>query len=309
MSKVGGGTGGRSNNPIPIGDIVAPPFVWLPDPLTLFATRAERFRTLAADHGLGPYLRFLAGLSDCQHRLQDNLPEPGMPSDGACPRARHPGMPLIDRGHFDADAALDATFDRLFADATNIDMPRAARAALTRASSADAATRYGMVHSVLAGAAPVEALADYVFIAAALQVHFARIAARLDPAGLAPVGDGACLVCGSAPVASSIVGWKGAQGARLCACSLCTTQWHVVRVKCVLCGSTKGVGYQELDGGAGGVKAETCEECHGYVKILHQHVNPALDPVADDVASLGLDLLLREREYRRGAVNPFLLGY
>jgi FdhE protein len=57
------------------------------------------------------------------------------------------------------------------------------------------------------------------------------------------------------------------------------------------------------------VKAETCGSCRGYVKILHQHKDPALDPVADDVASLGLDVLLRETGYRRGAVNPFLLGY
>ena len=84
---------------------------------------------------------------------------------------------------------------------------------------------------------------------------------------------------------------------------------HVVRVKCVLCGSTKGISYQELEGASGNVKAETCENCRGYVKILHQHKDPALDPVADDVASLGLDLLLRESGYRRGAVDPFLIGY
>jgi FdhE protein len=29
----------------------------------------------------------------------------------------------------------------------------------------------------------------------------------------------------------------------------------------------------------------------------------------DDVASLGLDLLVREAGFRRGAANPFLLGY
>jgi FdhE protein len=45
------------------------------------------------------------------------------------------------------------------------------------------------------------------------------------------------------------------------------------------------------------------------VKILHLHKNPRLDPVADDVGSLALDLLVRESEYRRGSVNPFLLGY
>ena len=57
------------------------------------------------------------------------------------------------------------------------------------------------------------------------------------------------------------------------------------------------------------MQAETCEECHGYVKILHQRKYPQLDPVADDVATLGLDLLVREAGYRRGAINPYLLGY
>ena len=37
--------------------------------------------------------------------------------------------------------------------------------------------------------------------------------------------------------------------------------------------------------------------------------DPALEPVADDVASLALDLLVREAGYRRGGINPFLLGY
>jgi FdhE protein len=57
------------------------------------------------------------------------------------------------------------------------------------------------------------------------------------------------------------------------------------------------------------VRAETCDSCRGYVKILQQQQNPALDPVADDVATLALDLLLRDLGYRRGAVDPFLLGY
>ena len=81
------------------------------------------------------------------------------------------------------------------------------------------------------------------------------------------------------------------------------------KVKCMLCGSTKGIAYQELDAGPADVKAETCENCHGYLKIMHQHKDPELDPVADDVSTLGLDLLLRETGYRRGSVNPFLLGY
>jgi FdhE protein len=301
--------GAAGHNPISIGEIAAPPFARVPDPLTLFAARAVRFRALALGHELGPYLSFLAVLSECQHRIQQDLPEPDMPADDARARAREHSMPPLDRSRFTADAALDTTLDRLFALAAEIDMPDEARAALARARSADAAARDGMVRSVLADAIPVENLADHAYVAAALQVHFARLARRFDAAALVPVGDGVCPSCGGAPVASAIVGWLGAHGARFCTCALCATQWHVVRVKCVLCASTKGIAYQELDVGPDNVKAETCENCRGYVKILHQHKDPKLDVVADDVATLGLDMLLRESGYRRGSVNPFLLGY
>jgi FdhE protein len=42
---------------------------------------------------------------------------------------------------------------------------------------------------------------------------------------------------------------------------------------------------------------------------LHQRDDAGLDPVADDVATLALDILLRDTGFQRGAVNPFLLGY
>lgn len=300
-------TGAIKPDPTMIGNVAEPPFVRLPEPTTLFAARAVRFLALAEGHQLGPYLSFLSRLSDAQHRLQDGLPEPDMPADDV--RAREHAMPPLDRGHFTSDAALDATFDRLFLLAADIDMPDTARAALARVRASDGAARDEMARSVLADSIPVEAFAEHAFVAAALQVHFARLAARLDGKALVPVGEGACPSCGGAPVASAIVGWQGAHGARFCTCSLCATQWHVVRVKCVLCDSTKGIAYQELDGGNTNVKAETCESCHGYVKILHQHKDETLEPVADDVASLGLDILLRESGYKRGAINPFLLGY
>ena len=305
MSKAGA----PRHDPIPIGEIAAPPFVRLPDPLTLFATRSLRFRTLAEGHQLGPYLLFLAAISECQHRIQKDLPEPDLPADDSREMAREHAMPPFDRTRFTIDAALDATLDRLLALAATNDKPDNARAALGRVRDADAAARDGMVRSVLADAIPVETLADHAYVAAALQIHFARLAARLDPATLVPIGDGVCPSCGGAPVASAIVGWKGAHGTRFCTCSLCATQWHVVRIKCVLCESTAGIAYEELNSGPDTVKAETCESCHGYVKILHQHKNPQLEPVADDIATLGLDILLRENGYRRGAVNPFLLGY
>ena len=146
-------------------------------------------------------------------------------------------------------------------------------------------------------------------VAAALQVDFARLAARLEAQRLVPVGDGACPACGAPPVSSMVVGWPGAETTRFCPCSLCGTLWNYVRVKCTLCGSTKGITYRQVEGGDGLVRAETCDNCRGYVKILQQQQDPALDPVADDVASLALDLLVRELGYRCGAVNPFMWGH
>ena len=137
-------------DPTVIGDVAAPPFVRLPDPLALFAVRARRFRTLADGHELAPYLRFLAALSDCQHRLQGGLPEPDMPAADARVRAHDHGMPPLDRSRFTADAALDRTLDLLFTLAAEIDMPATARAALARVRAADAVLRDGMVRSVLA---------------------------------------------------------------------------------------------------------------------------------------------------------------
>jgi FdhE protein len=297
------------HGPVPIGEVADPVFVRLPDPLKLFALRAGRFGGLAQDHHLKPYLLFLAELSRIQHEVQEGLLEPDPPEEAALKQAHDFAMPPLDRGGFVQSAVFDRTLEGVLSRAVGIDMPEAAAVALSHVRSLDASERHQMVRSVLAYSIPMETLAEHCFIAAALQVHFARLAAQLDAASLVAVGDGACPVCGGPPATTLVVGWHGAHGSRYCSCGLCGTLWNYVRIKCVLCGSTKGIGYKEIDGGPGTIKAETCESCRGYVKILHSHKDPSLDCVADDVASLGLDLLMRDAGYKRGGVNPFLVGY
>ena len=297
-------------DPTVIGDVAAPPFARLPDPHQIFIDRALRLRALAGGSEIGPYLRFLSDLAELQYRIQDDLPEPALPDGTALARAQTHGMPPLDRTGFTPDAAFAATFDRFTGAAAEIAMPPAAAEALQRVRAASRAQGEGMVRAVLAGAIPADALAEHVYVAAVLQIHFVRLAARLDAAALGPVGDGACPCCGGPPVSTMVVGWRGMAGTRFCACSLCGTYWHQVRIKCVLCGGTKGIGYQEVEGGAGTVKAETCDSCHRYVKVLYQVKQSDLEPVADDAASLGLDLLMQQQdEYERGGFNPFLLGY
>jgi FdhE protein len=301
--------GGLQPDPNVIGTIAKPPFVQLPDPARAFAKRAERLRVLAPNHPLEAYLRFLADLADAQLRLQPDLPAPDMPSAEVLARAMEHAMPPLDRNGFTADAAFAATLERLLARVGALDMPAPARDALERLKAVPTEFREAMIRNVLADSIPVEALAEHVFLAAALQVHFARRAQRLEAGALVPVGDGACPCCGAPPVSSVIVGWPSAAGSRFCACSLCGTLWNYVRARCTVCGSTETISFREIEGSDGTIKAEICDSCRSYVKVLYQQTNPMLDPVADDIASLGLDLLLRGSGIRRASMNPYLLGY
>ncbi len=296
--------------PIPLGEFAEPSFVRLPEPVALFNTRSQRLRALAEGHTIGPYLTFLAEIAKIQQRLAATLP-PVAPHLIAAPEdTSDAARPPLDRTRFTVGEPVLNTADALFAALKEVTIPPLAQDAIERILAGNVEQRQAALQQVLAGLVPAtEALAEYGLLSAALQVVFSRMAARLDAQHLHPVGDGACPVCGSPPLASLLVGWPGAHNTRYCACGLCGTLWNYVRIKCTLCGSTKGIAYQEIEGDAGTIKAETCKSCHRYVKILHQHKDPELEPLADDIASLGLDLLLRETGFARGGVNPFLLGF
>jgi FdhE protein len=86
-----------------------------------------------------------------------------------------------------------------------------------------------------------------------------------------------------------------------------------VRIHCTGCGAAgKDIGYQTLqredasDDGTSATRAETCENCRGYRKIVYRENDPAVEPVADDLASLALDVLLSEHGYHRLSANPLL---
>jgi FdhE protein len=296
--------------PVPLGEFAEPSFVRLPEPETLFGERAQRLKALAAGHTLSPYLTFLGEIATIQHQLAATLPlvPPhliAVPED--ITDAAHPPL---DRTRFMVNEPVIHAADALFSRLKEVALPAQAQDAIERFLASTPDQKQAALQQVLAEPIPTtEVLAEYGLVSAALQVVFTQMAARLDAQNLHPVGDGACPVCGSPPLTSLLVGWPGAHNTRYCACGLCGTLWNYVRIKCTLCGSTKGIAYQEIEGDAGTIKAETCESCRRYVKILHQLKDPELEPLADDVASLGLDLLVRETGFARGGVNPFLLGY
>lgn len=288
-----------------IGEAATPPFVRLPEAASLFRRRADRFRQLSQPEGIGPYLSFLSGIAEAQATTVEcvTLPQP----EGV-ERALEYGMPPLDRNGFAPDAAFLDICDRLFDAVGALPKPDAAQAALmqVRADHSGLAQR---VANVLSDSLPAHEMAEHAYVAAALQVRFTLAAQALPADRIRPVASGSCPCCGGPPVASVIVSWPEAAGARFCACALCNTLWHHVRVKCVVCSSTEGVRYKEIEGGPGSIKAETCDKCHSYVKIMNQQKDRWLDPLADDVGSLGIDILMRGEGFARGGFNPFLLGY
>ena len=292
-------------DPDKIGISGSVPFVRLPDPGTLFADRAERLRAVAPGHPLEGYIRFVAEIARAQAAVAGTHPDPdtaAAPADDFALRVEH-GMPPLSRRVIEADGAFHACLDALLATVDLTEAPEASRTALDTLRAATREDRLDLAVQVFEGALPIERMAECAFVSAALQICLAGRAAQLDAKALKPVADGVCPCCGGAPVASLIVAWTPADKARYLSCSLCGTLWNHVRIRCTACGSGEGISYYGLDEVSKDVQVETCTTCNSYIKHLHQYQAPTLDPVADDIASYGLDLKIAEEGFRRAGLN------
>jgi FdhE protein len=254
-------------------------------------------------------LKFLGGLTALQARLATEMPTTDpLPAD-RIQTARANRMPPIDRASLATDAGLYATLDRLLDLAADLDMPEPARIALSAVKAATLADRHWLLENVLADRIPDDSAAAHLFVAAAVQLHLSRIAATLPADQLVPIRTGVCPSCGGLPATSSVIGIGNLDGARYASCSCCTTQWNEVRLTCLCCGSTKGISYRSVETIDATVRAEVCSECDKWVKVLYQNKNHSLEPIADDVGSLGLDLMMKDTDKKRGGFNPFMIGY
>ena len=79
----------------------------------------------------------------------------------------------------------------------------------------------------------------------------------------------------------------------------------MVRIKCSSCGSTEGINFYTLEGSTGAVKAESCDACNSYLKLLYLEKDPRMEAMADDLATLALDMLMAKEGKTRGGPNLF----
>ena len=89
-------------------------------------------------------------------------------------------------------------------------------------------------------------------------------------------------------------------------CEDCGRRIHLPRPRCVHCGSTDRISFRQF-AGTSYLRAECCEACKGYSKVFYLESARALEPLADDLGSLGLDVLVGEEGFSR-VPNPFVLG-
>ncbi|HEY8521288.1 MAG TPA: formate dehydrogenase accessory protein FdhE [Gammaproteobacteria bacterium] len=288
-----------------------PPRVRLPEPDKLFAARAARLRELAAEeaigHSIAEYLHFMASLADAQQRVLEGFAPKALPGDAEFARAREHGMPVVDGA-----ALRDGEWQNVLVQLSDAlqaaaELPASVRQVLERLSAAPTDALDRQADAVLGGRSAELDAAAAPFVMAALQVCAAALASRLPREAVEGAGaPGVCPVCGTLPVASVVREDGASQGRRFLHCALCATEWYLVRVTCSHCHSTQGISYRSIEGGPGAIRAECCNRCRTYRKILYQEEDERVEAVADDLASLALDLLLAEAGYHRASGNPLL---
>ena len=81
------------------------------------------------------------------------------------------------------------------------------------------------------------------------------------------------------------------------------------RGTCSQCETQNKLAYYTIDGDSenAAVRCEACDECKGYIKSFNQEKDPLADPVADDLATLALDILMDESGYQRASPNYFFV--
>jgi FdhE protein len=300
----------------------------LPDPALLFEARARRLEALAAEAGAEPFLALLGRVARGQRDAARALRGAGAPAV----RER-----VVAAEALPADGALLPALAPIVAAVRQGPLPAPADAALRGLADAGEPAVRRLADEVLSGQLGEAQRAAAPFVGAALQVVAALRAEAVDlsrglgapsPPGEAarvptppwplarelgdpsPPGEAArvptppwpaagCPVCGSPPVAGTI---GGDDRLRYLTCGLCSAEWHVPRLHCATCGANEGLSYRHLEHEPG-ARAEACDRCKTYVKLFDLEKRPGAEPLADDAATLALDVLMGEEGYARGGVN------
>ncbi|AJP56947.1 formate dehydrogenase accessory protein FdhE [Pandoraea vervacti] len=322
------------------------PRLRMPQRAEVFSARAARLRQLADGHPLGDYLRLMAALVDAQQHVLDNFQAERPSPESIEQAQQHCMPLVPASGGYDAGRWQPLLVPLLDAVAAQPALPAAVKGVIERVRAADPAALEAGAQALLAGHGKGVDAASAPFLMAALQVLWTGVASTFEAGEVPMLDvPNVCPVCGTLPVASVVRIGGAHEGYRYLCCGLCATEWHMVRVKCTHCEASEHVAYHVVDTAGAGtdaasasaaesavadggmlkgpdgrpkldeasrrvasspIRAESCDDCHSYRKIFYQDKDPFVEPVADDLASLALDVLMGEAGYARANGNPLL---
>lgn len=283
------------------------PPVLLPDPARVLAARASRLSLLAQDDPLGGYVGFAALLAQAQAEVVESFPRPIVdPAIVAMALAHH--MPPLPARRLVRGGEWRVVLRRIAASLAAAEgFPAGVTQMAERLGDATDAELEASADRLLAADGRDRDPAAAPVVIGALQVYWVALAAGLDARQIAlPAQPAVCPVCGLLPVASVVKGSAPIAGYRYLHCGLCATEWHRVRAECTQCGTSRGVALHSIEGGSTAIRAETCDGCRSYRKIFYAEHDAAVEPLADDLASVALDLLLADAGHHRASPHPWI---
>ncbi|MDG6881689.1 formate dehydrogenase accessory protein FdhE [Phocoenobacter uteri] len=280
-----------------------PPLLFA-NPKTLYKQRAERLQSLAENNPMADYLSFVAKICEAQDQLLSHF---SLQQEIILTAEKLANKPL-DYKTWQRDPIwikiLQALLQHLKANANETILStiewleKASDKELNELADQLLNQEFHYVSSDKA-----------VFLWSALAFYWTQLVQNIPHNAMLENGQGlhTCPVCNSAPV-SSVIHFGANQGLRYLHCALCETEWYMVRAKCSNCDQMDKLDYWSIDDEFASVRTESCRDCHTYLKVLYKEKEANVDAVADDLASIYLDIEMGEKELLRSGLNPFLFN-
>lgn len=300
-----------------------------PERASFFAERAMRLRQLSrSNNAAADYMALMADIAQAQQSCLSRFPDVPLPDAQILDHGRKLGVPPLAVADWPRDPAWRDGLHQLI-DIVKDDAPTGVASILEELSSATDEVLEHQADLLLAGVPVGLNVATAPFIGAALQAYWVHMVTACEPLRAPEIyaehnldNESTCPCCASTPTASVTRAQSGTAGQRYLSCSLCGTQWNMVRIKCANCLGVENISYMSLDAAdapevdndasssraaKAAVLAETCSDCNSYLKIMHTDRDPFLDPVADDLATMTLDVLLADTGKVKYGTNLMLL--
>lgn len=279
---------------------------FIPPKLNVFAERAIRFDELsnAEESSWRDYLSLLANVCRAQDRALNQIDNvmPQTVGTTHLPQSNGENIPTT------LNQYLSIIINELYDKVNPI-----IQAAFHQLNQCDEPYLHNLAKRILKNDVSENEQIFRIWIHAALQCAWTSWASQLCDDDVPSVENrSVCPCCGEDAVASVVLSGGEWHGLRYLHCAMCNSRWNALRAKCTFCGDQSAIALHQIEGVQLGVldgaRGESCGKCGSYRKLFLIQNQQYADPVADDLASLALDILLASEGLQRGGHNPFLLA-